>query len=287
MFSANTPYPKPQYSVSEDPILRIGQYSVFEDPILRTIFGFPPYSFNYPTRRLTIEEMLAKFIDEVKEVTTRGRKVTHSKEIYETEIDKNEPPRFEQEVQEKPHDDGVEINLRVFLKGLLNYWCLAVLLNKLPLKEKDPRSFTIPCQAEDLAANHLSRFENSHMEVLIEREIADKFSDEHLMVLKSKFNNDEPWAIEITDKDVFSFKVNGKRLKKYYGGNIYKEDDEVIEFENDVIRGRRESNLKTLIKTKVLRGRQFRMLFLIFIESVFPDSRYSVSNPMEYGILSF
>ncbi|GKE21936.1 reverse transcriptase domain-containing protein [Tanacetum coccineum] len=31
------------------------------------------------------------------------------------------------------------------------------------------------------------------MEVLIEREIADKFPDEHLMVLKYKFNNDEPW----------------------------------------------------------------------------------------------
>ncbi|GKF42416.1 hypothetical protein Tco_0125758, partial [Tanacetum coccineum] len=29
-----------------------------------TIIGEPPYPFNYPTRRLTIEEMLAKFIDE-------------------------------------------------------------------------------------------------------------------------------------------------------------------------------------------------------------------------------
>ncbi|GKE09538.1 reverse transcriptase domain-containing protein [Tanacetum coccineum] len=74
----------------------------------------------------------------------------------------------------------------------MNDRCSAFLLNKLPLKEKDPRSFTIPCQAKDLAANHLSRFENPHMEVLIEREISDKFSDEHLMVLKSKFNNDEP-----------------------------------------------------------------------------------------------
>ncbi|GJX67512.1 hypothetical protein Tco_0303239, partial [Tanacetum coccineum] len=70
----------------------------------------------------------------------------------------------------------------------MNERCSVVLLNELPLKEKDPRSFTIPCQvlekrkeAEDLAAGHLSRFENSHMEVLTEREIADKFSDEHLM----------------------------------------------------------------------------------------------------------
>nr|GFA81748.1 reverse transcriptase domain-containing protein [Tanacetum cinerariifolium] len=31
------------------------------------------------------------------------------------------------------------------------------------------------------------------MEVLTEREIARKFFDEHLMALKSKSNNDEPW----------------------------------------------------------------------------------------------
>ncbi|GKE12696.1 reverse transcriptase domain-containing protein [Tanacetum coccineum] len=41
-------------------------------------------------------------------------------------------------------------------------------------------------------------------------------------------------AIEITDRDGFSFKVNGQRLKKYYGGNIGKEDDEVLEFKDGV-----------------------------------------------------
>ncbi|GJS25191.1 reverse transcriptase domain-containing protein [Tanacetum coccineum] len=41
-------------------------------------------------------------------------------------------------------------------------------------------------------------------------------------------------AIEITDRDGFSFKVNGQRLKKYYEGNIGKEDDEVLEFEDGV-----------------------------------------------------
>ncbi|GKC89950.1 hypothetical protein Tco_1150599, partial [Tanacetum coccineum] len=43
-------------------------------------------------------------------------------------------------------------------------------------------------------------------------------------------------AIEITDKDGFSFKVNGQRLKKYYGGDIDKEDDEVIQLENNATR---------------------------------------------------
>ncbi|GJV77048.1 reverse transcriptase domain-containing protein [Tanacetum coccineum] len=41
--------------------------------------------------------------------------------------------------------------------------------------------------------DHSSRLENPHMEVLTEREIADEFSDKHLMALKSKSNNDEPW----------------------------------------------------------------------------------------------
>ncbi|GJZ09732.1 reverse transcriptase domain-containing protein [Tanacetum coccineum] len=41
-------------------------------------------------------------------------------------------------------------------------------------------------------------------------------------------------AIEIINMDGFSFKVNGPRLKKYYEGNIDKEDDEVIELENGV-----------------------------------------------------
>ncbi|GKF42415.1 hypothetical protein Tco_0125757, partial [Tanacetum coccineum] len=55
-----------------------------------------------------------------------------------------------------------------------------------------PTSFTIPCQvlekhkeAEDLAAYHLSRFENLHMEVLTEMEIADEFPDEFHYPLSS------------------------------------------------------------------------------------------------------
>ncbi|GJV91614.1 hypothetical protein Tco_1539427 [Tanacetum coccineum] len=39
-------------------------------------------------------------------------------------------------------------------------------------------------------------------------------------------------AIEITNRDGVSFKVNGQRLKKCYGDNIGKEDDEVLEFED-------------------------------------------------------
>ncbi|GKC01940.1 reverse transcriptase domain-containing protein [Tanacetum coccineum] len=169
-------------------------------------------------------------------MTTRGgnmtSKATRSKEINEIGINKNEPTRFEQDVQEKPHDDGVKnksssirerttqplvklqqssipfpnrslltnkSKLEEACTETMNERCSTILLNKLPLKEKDPRSFTIPCQvlekhkeAKDLATYHLSRFENPHIKVLSERKIEDKFLDDHLMVLKSTFNNNEP-----------------------------------------------------------------------------------------------
>ncbi|GKD77383.1 reverse transcriptase domain-containing protein [Tanacetum coccineum] len=54
-------------------------------------------------------------------------------------------------------------------------------------------------EAENLVADHLSRLENPHMEVLTEMEIADEFPDEHLMVLRSKFKDDEPWYADFVN----------------------------------------------------------------------------------------
>nr|GEW98226.1 putative reverse transcriptase domain-containing protein [Tanacetum cinerariifolium] len=167
---------------------------------------------------------------------------------------------------------------------------------------------------ENLAADHLSRLENSHMEVLIDRKIADEFPNEHLMMLKTTFNENEPckncimelnvlgklrdgayeniriykertkkwhesrlrgdkdfkvgdkvllyksclkmysgklktkWydpnivktvypygAVEIIEKNGFSFKVNGQRIKKYYEGRNDKEDEEAVQFETDTM----------------------------------------------------
>ncbi|GJY26026.1 putative nucleotidyltransferase, ribonuclease H [Tanacetum coccineum] len=48
--------------------------------------------------------------------------------------------------------------------------------------------------AENLAVDHLSRLENPNMGELAEDEITDKFPDEHLMILKSKLNDEEPWS---------------------------------------------------------------------------------------------
>ncbi|GJZ86071.1 reverse transcriptase domain-containing protein [Tanacetum coccineum] len=46
--------------------------------------------------------------------------------------------------------------------------------------------------AKNLAAGHLSRLENPNLGTFTKEEIADEFPDEHLMVLKTELNNDEP-----------------------------------------------------------------------------------------------
>ncbi|GKA24253.1 reverse transcriptase domain-containing protein [Tanacetum coccineum] len=45
-----------------------------------------------------------------------------------------------------------------------------------------------------MAADHLSRLENPNMGELAEDEIDDKFPDEHLIILKAKLNDEEPWG---------------------------------------------------------------------------------------------
>nr|GEW49446.1 hypothetical protein [Tanacetum cinerariifolium] len=47
--------------------------------------------------------------------------------------------------------------------------------------------------AKNLAADHLLRLENPDLGTFTEEEIADKFPDEHLMILKTKLHEDEPW----------------------------------------------------------------------------------------------
>ncbi|GJR87919.1 reverse transcriptase domain-containing protein [Tanacetum coccineum] len=48
-------------------------------------------------------------------------------------------------------------------------------------------------RVEYLVAYHLSRLENLDLGVFTEEEITDEFLDEHLMMLKAKPNEDEPW----------------------------------------------------------------------------------------------
>ncbi|GJX87895.1 hypothetical protein Tco_0339909 [Tanacetum coccineum] len=81
-------------------------------------------------------------------------------------------------------------------------------------------------------------------------------------------------AIEITDRDGFSFKVNGQRLKKYYGGNIDKEDDEVIEFENGVTLSIRRIQTPWIRRIDLLDVIQ--SLFFSTVDTAYSLNEYSV-----------
>ncbi|GKE34068.1 hypothetical protein Tco_1453390, partial [Tanacetum coccineum] len=53
---------------------------------------------------------------------------------------------------------------------------------------------------------------------------------EEIKILRQEIKSFYPYgAIEITDKNGFSLKVNGQRLKKYFEGNIDKDDEEIVE----------------------------------------------------------
>ncbi|GJS52813.1 reverse transcriptase domain-containing protein [Tanacetum coccineum] len=84
-------------------------------------------------------------------------------------------------------------------KPRLIRWVL--LLQGFNIKIKDKKG------AENLAVDHLSRLENPDMGELAEDEIADKFPDEHLMILKAKLNDEEPWSVGYNPKD-WSEKLN-------------------------------------------------------------------------------
>ncbi|GJZ87697.1 hypothetical protein Tco_0659307, partial [Tanacetum coccineum] len=70
---------------------------------------------------------------------------------------------------------------------------LVLLLQGFIIEIKDKKG------ARNLVADHLSWLENPHIEMLTKREIADEFPDEHLMMLKTKFNDDEPWYADFVN----------------------------------------------------------------------------------------
>ncbi|GJX58732.1 DNA-directed DNA polymerase [Tanacetum coccineum] len=88
----------------------------------------------------------------------------------------------------------------------------------IPSKRSEEEKFSLlqvleKCKGgEDLAANHLSRLENPHMEILTEREIADEFPDKHLMLLKSKFNDDEPFKLLLSLRPLKNLLEDGQGL---------------------------------------------------------------------------
>ncbi|GKA89650.1 DNA-directed DNA polymerase, partial [Tanacetum coccineum] len=97
---------------------------VYELPLSRAASGLRPYHFTYPKRRLTMEEMLYKFIDEGKREHEEMGAF-----IYEFQI--------ANEILFKERNNS-----------------LSELKFELPSKEKDPGSFTIPCDISQLHINN-------------------------------------------------------------------------------------------------------------------------------------
>ncbi|GKD02054.1 reverse transcriptase domain-containing protein [Tanacetum coccineum] len=90
-------------------------------------------------------------------------------------------------------------------------WVL--LLQGFNIKIKDKKG------AENLGVDHLSRLENPNMGELVEDEITDKFPDEHLMILKAKLNDEEPWYADYINYIVRKFvppKWTPKRRKRFF-----------------------------------------------------------------------
>ncbi|GJT24486.1 reverse transcriptase domain-containing protein [Tanacetum coccineum] len=84
-------------------------------------------------------------------------------------------------------------------------------------------------KAEKLAADYLSRLENPDLGTFTKEEITDKFPDEHLMILKTKLNEDEPWLrgdknFKVGDKVLLfnsRFKMHPGKLKtRWYRPNV-------------------------------------------------------------------
>ncbi|GKB51520.1 putative nucleotidyltransferase, ribonuclease H [Tanacetum coccineum] len=76
-------------------------------------------------------------------------------------------------------------------KPRLIKWVL--LLQEFTIEIKDKKG------TENLAADHLSRLENPGLEELNEDTIQDNFPDEHLMVIKLKNTETDPWYVDYAD----------------------------------------------------------------------------------------
>ncbi|GJU98446.1 hypothetical protein Tco_1327717 [Tanacetum coccineum] len=154
----------------------------------QTVHGAPsglhPYHFTYPERKLTMEDMLYKFLDEGKREHEEMREfssLNHNEPVESNEVLANDQPQKTNEPDAQPSDkiqmppipfprrlrkEKEETQQKKFLENLkqlhINLPFIEALAQmpkyakfiKLPSKEKDPGSFTIPCDIGQLHINN-------------------------------------------------------------------------------------------------------------------------------------
>nr|GEW29840.1 reverse transcriptase domain-containing protein [Tanacetum cinerariifolium] len=219
-------------------------------------FQVPPYPFNYPTRRLNMEEILAKFIDE-------GKRDHEEMEIFIKEF------RTTSELLLKEQRNILsELKIKTFKKrkryfsqAKTYFWeepyafklCVDNIMRKCVSGSKTLKILA-HCHSGPTGGHHRANVtpkkvykSGFYWPSVLRTLMSDKvlLYNFHLKMcpgkLKSKWSGPNsvktiyPYgAVEIINKNEFKFKVNGQRLKKYYKGDIDKKDDEVIEFKNAV-----------------------------------------------------
>nr|GEU66180.1 reverse transcriptase domain-containing protein [Tanacetum cinerariifolium] len=77
-------------------------------------------------------------------------------------------------------------------------------------------------RAENLAADHLSRLENLHQNVLDPKEINESFPLETLNLVSTRGNSSTPWVADFTNYHAENFVVKGIRSNKKEAIDILK-----------------------------------------------------------------
>nr|GEW78937.1 reverse transcriptase domain-containing protein [Tanacetum cinerariifolium] len=187
-----------------------------DHPIERT-FGLRPCHFTYSERRLTMEEMLNKFIDEGKRVQEKVRAFIHDFRTTNELLfkERNNSLVISEEIAKKFPDEHLMILKTQLNKDepwygdYVNYIVGKIMPHAL-LEMKSMKSWHIVIM-DQLGGHHSasiterkvyearffcpSIFKNAKDYIIRcdAKEIAKKFPDEHLMILKTQLNKDEPW----------------------------------------------------------------------------------------------
>nr|GEU85176.1 DNA-directed DNA polymerase [Tanacetum cinerariifolium] len=166
----------------------------------------------------------------VKEGIVRGHKVSKNGiEVYKAKVDVvarlPHPTTIKGVVQgqrQEKHFRPIHYASKTMTEAELNYtttekemlavvYAFVLLLQEFKFKVTDTKG------AENLAANHLSRLENPHQNVLDPKEINDTFPIETLNMVSFRGNSSTPWFADFANYNAGNFIVKGMSSQCVYG----------------------------------------------------------------------